>query len=56
MSDAIQGSEGARRAYSVGSLMLYVTPLQKVDDGSSHPSALNNVRGFWANVRDRNEP
>lgn len=49
---AIQGSEGAERTYSVGSLVMRIVPLQKVDDTSTHASALTNVRGYWANVRD----
>lgn len=46
MGEAVKGT---RRAYSVGSLTLYVQPLTFVDDGSTHASALNNVVGFWAN-------
>ena len=50
MAEAIQGT---RRAYSVGSLMLYVQPLELVDDGSTHASALNNIVGYWANCSGR---
>lgn len=46
MGEAIKGT---RRSYSVGNLMLYVQPLTKVDDGSEHASALNNIVGYWAN-------
>lgn len=49
---AIQGSEGNRRMYSIGSLMMFIQPLQKVDDTSTHATSLVNVRGYWANVRD----
>jgi len=41
--------KGTRRAYAVGDLTLYVQPLTLVQDNSTHASALNNVKGFWAN-------
>lgn len=46
MGEAVKGT---RRAYSAGSLTLYVQPLTKVDDGSTHACALNNIVGYWAN-------
>ena len=46
MGEAIKGT---RRAYAVGDLTLYVQPLSLVRDASTHASALNNVRGYWAN-------
>lgn len=49
MAEAVRGT---RRAYSIGSLMMYVQPLIKVDDGSTHASALNSVRGVYATITD----
>jgi hypothetical protein len=47
MAEAVKGT---RRAYSLGSTILYVQPLTAVMDGSTHASALNNVVGYWANT------
>lgn len=49
MPEAVKGT---RRAYSVGSLMMYIQPLTKVDDTSTHASALNAVRSHWATITD----
>ena len=46
MAEAIKGT---RRAYSTGSLILYVQPLTLVRDASTHASALNSVAGYWTN-------
>ena len=46
MAEAVKGT---RRAYSVGNLVLYVQPLLKVNDASTHASGLNAVAGYWAN-------
>jgi len=46
MAEAVQGT---RRSYAVGSNILYVQPLVKVDDASTHASGLNAVVGYWAN-------
>ena len=50
MAEAVKGT---RRSYSVGSLIMYVQPLELVDDGSTHASALNNIVGYWAECTGR---
>jgi len=46
MAEAVKGT---RRSYSVGNLTLYVQPLTKPNDASTHASALNSIVGWWAN-------
>ena len=47
MAEAVRGT---RRAYSMGSLMMYVQPLILVSNSSTHASGLDSVVGFWANA------
>ena len=47
MAEAVKET---RRAYSMGSLMLYVQPLTLVRDDSTHASGLNNIVGYWVNA------
>jgi len=46
MAEAVKGT---RRSYSIGDLTLYVQPLVKPSDASTHASGLNNIVGWWAN-------
>ena len=44
---------GTRRAYSLGSLIMYLYPYSTdVDDTSTHATALNYVKGEWMNPTD----